>query len=179
MNPNIIEISNKAEDIAKTYNPEGYSPFPHEKVQKDKNDLEIFFVNLDDNNVSGVILFKEDKFSILINKLEPRTRQHFTIAHELGHYFLHQEVIKSEETKAIVDGDNFLDGSQILYRMDDARRNEIETEANNFAASLIMPAELVKRAWHTVRSVDECAKIFQVSAVAMSIRLERLGLRNN
>lgn len=179
MNPNIVEISNQAENIARAYNPEGFSPFPHEKIQRDKKDLNIFFANFNDNNVSGVILYKEEKFNILVNSSKPKTRQYFTIAHELGHYFLHQDIIKSEETKAIIDGDNFLDGSHVFYRLDNGRRNEIETEANNFAASLIMPTELVIKAWNTVGSVDECAKIFQVSAVAMSIRLERLGLINN
>jgi len=42
-----------------------------------------------------------------------------------------------------------------------------------------MPSELVIKAWNTVGSVDECAKIFQVSPVAMSKRLERLDLINN
>lgn len=175
----LADISNNAEEIARTYNPEGFSPFPLEKIQNNNKDLNIFFVNFDDENVSGVILYKEDKFHILINKLKPKTRQHFTIAHELGHYFLHKELIKAEETNAIVDGDNFLDGSQILYRMDEATRNKIETEANNFAASLIMPTDLVKKAWDAFESVDECAKVFQVSPLAMSIRLERLGLINN
>ena len=177
MNPKLIEVSNKAEEIAKKYNPEGFSPFPHENIQKNKENLDIFLTNFEDDKVSGVILYKEEKFSILINKSKAKTRQHFTIAHELGHYFLHSDIIKAEEI--IIDGDNFLDGNQILYRLDNAKRNEIETEANNFAASLIMPEELVKKAWKTIESVEECAKIFQVSILAMSIRLDRLGLLNN
>jgi len=177
MNPKLMEISNKAEEIARIYNREGFSPFPYENIQKDRKDLNIFLTNFEDEEISGVILYKEEKFNILINKSKPKTRQHFTIAHELGHYFLHPDIIKSEEV--IVDGDNFLDGSQILYRLDVAERNIIETEANNFAASLIMPEELVKKAWNTVRNADECAKIFQVSVLAMSIRLERLDLLNN
>ena len=177
MNPKLIEASNKAEEIVKIYNPEGFSPFPYENIQKDKEDLNIFLTNFENDEVSGVILYKEEKFNILINKSKAKTRQHFTIAHELGHYFLHSDIIKSEEI--IVDGDNFLDGNQILYRLDKTKRNEIETEANNFAASLIMPEELVRKAWSTVGGVEECAKIFQVSILAMSIRLDRLGLLSN
>jgi len=177
MNPKLIEASNKAEEIVKIYNPEGFSPFPYENIQKDKEDLDIFLTDFENDKVSGVILYKEEKFNILINKSKAKTRQHFTIAHELGHYFLHSDIIKSEEI--IVDGDNFLDGNQILYRLDEVKRNEIETEANNFAASLIMPEKLVRKAWNTVENAEECAKIFQVSALAMIIRLNRLGLLNN
>lgn len=177
--PKIVEASNKAEEVARTYNPEGFFPFPYENIQKDKKNLNIFFAEIDDNEVSGVILYNEEKgkFNVLINKNKPSTRQHFTVAHELGHYFLHSDIIKSE--KIIVDKDNYLDGSQMLYRLDGAKRSRIETEANNFAASLIMPEMSVRRAWDVVESVEECAEIFKVSVVAMSIRLERLKLLNN
>lgn len=177
--PKIVEASNRAEEIARIYNPEGFFPFPYENIQKDKRNLNIFFAEVDDNEVSGVILYnkEKDEFNILVNKKKPPTRQHFTVAHELGHYFLHADIIKSE--KIIVDKDNYLDGGQMLYRLDGAERSKIETEANNFAASLIMPEMSVRRAWDAVESVEECAKIFKVSVVAMSIRLERLRLLNN
>ena len=76
----------------------------------------------------------------------------------------------------MVDGDNYLETSSTLYRLDDAQRTQVEKEANNFAASLIMPEALVRRAWDTVKDIEECAKIFNVSVSAMSIRLTRLGL---
>lgn len=177
----LLEASSKGEEMAKKYNPEGLVPFPYENIQKDKGDLDIFLTDFNDKEeVSGAILYDKNtkKFSILINKTKPKTRQHFTVAHELGHYFLHSDIIKSEE--AIIDGDNFLDGSldesKILYRLDKAQQDRIETEANNFAASLIMPEELVRKVRNKVGNMEECAKIFQVSALAMNIRLERLKL---
>lgn len=171
----ITEICNKAEEIAQKYNPEGLSPFPYEKIQEDHTDLSIFITKLPPG-ISGAISFAKDfeKFSIIINDEKPQTRQNFTIAHELGHYFLHQDIIKSEAV--LVDGDGFLDGSNVLYRLDNAAQNILETEANNFAASLIMPTKLVLRAWNTIKSIEELAKLFNVSTIAMSIRLERLGL---
>jgi Zn-dependent peptidase ImmA (M78 family) len=39
-----------------------------------------------------------------------------------------------------------------------------------------MPKDLVISAWSTLKNIEECAKIFNVSVSAMSIRLERLGL---
>ncbi len=170
------EICDLAENYARGYNPEGLSPFPYEKITSDKKDLDIYSVEIEEK-VSGAILYikEENRFRIVINKNKPQTRKNFTIAHELGHYFLHKEIIKGNEN-LLVDEDNTLDGNNILFRLDGAEASKIETEANNFAAALIMPTSLVKDAWAAIKDVEECAKIFNVSVVAMSIRLERLGL---
>src|SRR3989338_9946631 len=174
----IKEITQQAEDLAQKYNPEGYSPFPFDKVESDSKDLKVLFSDKMDSNISGTILYDKDSkdFVILINKLKPDTRVHFTVAHEMGHYFLHKETIIKNES--VIDGDTYLDSSQnILYRSDlIENRGRLETEANNFAASLIMPEHLVRKVWNKLEDVEECANIFKVSVSAMSIRLERLRL---
>ncbi|HEX3568220.1 MAG TPA: ImmA/IrrE family metallo-endopeptidase [Candidatus Saccharimonadales bacterium] len=163
-----------AEEYAEKYNPEHVAPFPYENILKAHDDLRIYYTALDDANVSGAILYKDGVFSILINNTKPQTRQHFTLGHELGHYFLHQSELKSES--GIIDGDDALDGPKILYRMDNAESQRLEKEANNFAASLLMPADLVRKAWDATGGVEECARIFQVSVVAMSVRVTKMGL---
>lgn len=171
-----LQIANLAEELAKKYNPDGLSPFPYEEIEKDKKDLHIFYSEQLSENLSGAIIFDKDDndFSVIINKNKPETRKNFTIAHELGHYFLHLEIIKEQEI--FIDGENSLDSNNILFRLDNAKSSQLEIEANNFAASLLMPADLVTKAWETLKSVEECAKIFNVSVSAMSIRLERMGL---
>lgn len=170
------EICDFAESLSRKYNPEKLSPFPYEKIAEDKNDLEIYLVEMPEK-ISGATLYIKEtcRFRILVNKNKPKTRQNFTIAHELGHYFLHKDLIHKNE-EIFVDEDNTLDGSNILFRLDEAEITKVETEANNFAASLIMPSELVREAWNAIQDVTECAKIFNVSLSAMSIRLERLRL---
>jgi len=169
------EICELAEELANKYNPDGLSPFPFEKIQNDKTDLLIFLNDKLVDTISGATVFDDEsnKFFLLINKNKPKTRQHFTTAHEVGHYFLHQEEIKKE---AFIDGDNSLDGGNILYRSDNYISTQLETDANNFAASLIMPQKLVEKAWKDINDVEKCALIFNVSVSAMAIRLERLGL---
>ena len=54
------------------------------------------------------------------------------------------------------------------------RRKEIQ--ANMFAASLLMPEDEVRSEWNRLRSVDELARIFNVSEAAMGIRIDQLGL---
>jgi Zn-dependent peptidase ImmA (M78 family) len=163
-----------AEEYAVKYNPENVAPFPYENVTDAHDDLRIYFTALDDDDVSGAILFRDDVFNILVNTNKSAARQHFTVAHELAHYFLHQETLRAE--RGIVDGEESLDGPKILYRLDGVTSQHLETEANNFAASLIMPADLVRRAWDASGSIQECARIFSVSPVAMSVRLTKLGL---
>lgn len=114
-------------------------------------------------------------FTILINETKLATRQYFTIAYELGHYFLYQEEIKKDP---FVDEDNVLDSANTLFRRDIAMFTQLETEVNNFAASLLMPADLVKKVWEKLGSVEECMQLFKVSIEAMSIRLNRLRLIN-
>lgn len=164
-----------AESLAAVYNPDTLTPFPYENITEDKGDLNVTFLDLDDTKVSGVILYDDTKkFNILINTAKHTNRQHFTLGHELGHYFLHQDILKEE--KGFVDGERTLDNSKILYRLDDDQQNKIEIEANHFAASLIMPTHLVEDAWDVLNDIEECARIFKVSAIAMSIRLTELGL---
>ena len=165
------------EELANKYNQAGTAPFPFEKILEDEPQLKILNSNvLSEKKLSGAILYeKEDSvpYTILVNSSESPKRQYFTIAHELGHYFLHKELLETDEI--IIDEASLL-GSPSLYRTDGTNSAVIEREANNFAASLIMPKDLVAKAWDELQDIEELAKIFKVSSVAMSIRLDRLGL---
>lgn len=98
-------------------------------------------------------------FAIIVNEAHSKTRQRFTIAHEIGHYVHHREYI----------GNGVTDDS--LYRS--RLRGPFESQANEFAAWLLMPWTLiVERVRAGVDSVEELAKIFDVSKSAMSIRLQ-------
>lgn len=172
---NLEQVRNLAEDYAKKFNPDGFSPFPFDHIELVRGDVKIVFTEKLSDSVSGVIGFSNEQgaFVILVNSKKSRTRQYFTVAHELGHYFLHQAHIRQ---KSIVDGENVLDCDGMLYRDDEGNLTQLEIEANNFAASLIMPGELVRKAWDQLHSVEECAQVFHVSIAAMSIRLIRLKL---
>ncbi|MEI6222955.1 MAG: ImmA/IrrE family metallo-endopeptidase [bacterium] len=175
------KIKKIAEEKSRQYNPEGLSPYPFQNVPKDLDDLEIMLTDELPDHISGIIFLDDEelddvkvvKFAILINSVKPLTRQNFTIAHELGHYFLHQDEIKK---KLIVDNDSVFEADRMLFRNDDAESTRLEIEANSFAASFLMPSDLVKKAWEELRSVEECSQLFNVSVQAMSIRLSRLGL---
>lgn len=98
--------------------------------------------------------------TIEYNATEPRTRQRFTIAHELGHFALgHRDAPR--------DSGNF-----------QASGDFKEVSANRFAAELLMPSELVTHYYRNglVNSIDDLAMTFGVSRDAMGYRLINLGL---
>lgn len=116
--------------------------------------------------VSGSIDVGSGKPVIKYNSSEAAVRQRFTIAHEIGHFAL-----------------GHLSGSQKLYRDDASNfssgtKSAVETEANSFAAKLLMPGNVVRFAVSekNITSVEKLAEIFGVSQVAMKYRLINLGL---
>ena len=179
-NEKLKEAAERGEEIAKIFNPETNIPFPFEEIVKRNDDLELLFGDLNDidipninhnNDLSGLILYnaEEKKFIIIIEKNKQENRKNFTIAHELGHYFLHKNLLKKKSL--VVDGD------ATLYRLDNGLSNIEESQANYFAASLLMPKERVKKAWDSFdKDIEKCAKLFSVSLAAMSIRVDILGL---
>ena len=174
MNEKIIEAGKKGEEIAKRYNLETRIPFPFEEIIEKNSDLDIFLADLSNINgeerISGLILFKKEEggFEILIEKSKPKNRQYFTIAHELGHYFLHKKQLEKEVL--------VIEGEPTLYRIDNGLTNIEEAQANFFAGSLLMPEERVKKVWKKIKDVEECANFFDVSVSAMGVRLEVLEL---
>jgi Zn-dependent peptidase ImmA (M78 family) len=116
--------------------------------------------------ISGLIRPAEDTdsgYEILVNKFEMPERQRFTVAHEIGHYLLHRDQIGA----GIVDS--------VMYRSSLSSKKEVE--ANQLAATIIMPAEAVKRelgklgGTDEIGVVEELAEQFRVSVPAMKIRL--------
>jgi hypothetical protein len=91
-------------------------------------------------------------------------RINFTIAHEFGHYLLHR----------LRFPDGLECGQQDMMRWDSEYR-QIEAQANDFAASLLMPLDDFRRqidgrAKPTLDDIGGCAERYGVSLVAASLR---------
>lgn len=108
---------------------------------------------------------------ILVNAEHAEVRKRFTVAHELGHLLLHGY--------ATAHADRF-------FKLRDARSSEgsaiDEIQANQFAAELLMPRQLLLEATHEQvldhvddegfdQLVTDLAERFNVSKQAMAIRL--------
>jgi len=102
------------------------------------------------------------RLEIYVNANEPLVRQRFTLLHEFKH------VLDFEDADLL--------HSQLGSGNEKRRAVQIERLANEFAAHVLMPTMLVKRAWFAVQDIDGVAALFNVSPEAMATRLGKLGL---
>lgn len=111
---------------------------------------------------SGISRWEEGAWRIRLNAYEPPVRRRFTLAHEYKHILdAPLEAVAYERLRSVGD-----------------HHPRIEQVCDYFAASLLMPKKLVKRAWFSgLHDPVELAELFDVSPQAMNIRLRTLGLK--
>jgi len=131
---------------------------------------------------------------------EKEGRYRFTLAHEIGHWELHRQSVPTAAQRTLFDTDPL---GTILCRA--SQYDQREWQANQYAAYLLMPASLIRMAWEnctgsvapamvpeaqlstrrwglgeesapTLPVVRDMARVFHVSAQAMQIRLQGMGL---
>ena len=129
------------------------------------------------SEISGLLVTRDGSASIAVRRSDHPNRRRFTVAHEIGHFVLRHHLQRGE----LVHADPH---EQVIYRSPRASEglDPIEVQANQFAASLLMPAKLVRaRAAQLSAPLSEndvraLATEFRVSEQAMTIRLSALGL---
>jgi len=139
--------------------------------------------SLESRNIIGEIYFKDKTPIVKINPIQnsyaPRRR--FTLAHELGHYCLHSATSKM----------GFTDSKKTMSRTE-SYWDIPESEANNFAAQLLMPKSLILSEGQKIIGIlksqtgkdtisasyfiEAMADKFEVSSKAMEYRLKNLGI---
>lgn len=133
-----------------------------------------------DDKISGLIYKEDDKYFILVNALHAPTRKAFTIAHELGHYYLHKnkldmdaEIVSSIKSKDI----NLIPAIPRTSQLPDMNKDyySMEIEANKFAADILMPQQEFLAKCDELNSIEDVAKYFGVSVSAASVRANQLG----
>ena len=133
---------------------------------------------------SGMMLTTDNKTFIGINSTESEERKRFTIAHELGHFFLENAAEKAfvDNSKTIESGIKF----EVAFRKKGRSKGEFEEmKANAFAASLLMPANWLINDLKKIKetrtlsdmSINKLADKYQVSEVAMRYRV--MNVLNN
>lgn len=122
----------------------------------------------------GFAMIKDSEKIIFSNSSEILSREIFTVAHEIGHHKLHL----SEQGRTLIKDYDFND------------RNELEVEANYFAACLLMPKEMVDKfirlelkdkdiaSWNGL-DIARIQTAFNVSYDMTLIRLKTLNILND
>ena len=118
----------------------------------------------------GAVEKDGDGFRIIVSPFQDERRERFTIAHELGHLFLHMGYMINEELWEKQE-------NNIYHRIGNSEK---EYQANEFAAAFLMPASDYLAFLESIKVNDivDTAKIadyFNVSVEAASNRGKFLG----
>ncbi len=122
---------------------------------------EVCYKPLDDADfeAGSIVVECHGKFTISLPTYTGAARDRFTLAHELGHYFLHFPLCCAPMAARRYGSDR------------------VEWEANWFAAGLLMPSSQFRAAWVTYGGdVEKIAALFGVSTRAATFRAKGLGL---
>lgn len=120
-------------------------------------------------DVSAILLKERGQAVIAVNDEHQKNRQRFSIAHELGHLILHSN------NEHLTVEKQFFTRAASVHNLD-------EMEANEFAASLLMPGYLIQKdfAKYANKNEDDIVKElsahYEVSSTAMTIRLMNLNI---
>lgn len=129
---------------------------------------------VEDNPGTLLVRGKRD-FTIILPTITSHLRDNFTLAHELGHYFLHYLYPIAKGTKV----------DKLIAQRSGSDR--VEWEANQFAASLLMPADELRYQYNKwIKSNTRDAALFKISsffgvsvaALDVRVRLLRLDSEN-
>ena len=164
--PRFAEAANEANRLLQKH---GYvsPPVDPEQIAEDEGIRVVYaeFEGSDNDDFSGFFELSEN--TIYVNDDIATNRITFTIAHELAHYFLHQEYIRSNDYVPM------------------PRRNEYkgkkpveEVEADTFAANLLVPLSMLKR-YSPLATIPELARTFSVSEEVVRNRLDLLRRHPN
>lgn len=117
-------------------------------------------------NISGEIKEQDGEVIIRVNRHDAQTRQRYTLAHEIAHFFLHRHLLSTGIT------------DDVLYRS--SQSDEIEAQANRLAADILMPIDIVKDLMHQHEKLkgenfyQAIADDLNVSVTALKIRLSKI-----
>lgn len=121
------------------------------------------------------------RWAIVVNQENAEVRQRFTIAHELGHLLLHRYTTPHADA-----------GYKVRFRDQKSSAGSVreEIEANQFAAELLMPEDLILSHLETIgfdytspevettatmRKLFRIANKYEVSTQALSFRIANLA----
>ncbi|WP_231424675.1 ImmA/IrrE family metallo-endopeptidase [Pedobacter sp. Leaf250] len=176
----IDEIENKASLFLIEFNI--HEPFvPIEQIVKGNN-INLMPYDFDDE-ISGVLVIKDNIATIGYNKANSKERIRFTIAHEFAHHTLHWKPQAKSNQEVFVDKDLFMKFRNTLneYNQEEVR---IEQQANAFAAAILMPKHFIEKELNKVEYqklketniIQKLASKFKVSEPAMTYRLANLQM---
>jgi len=156
-----------------------------EKIKEQNIELNELCYDLHDE-VLGEIKKENGKYKINIQGYDFNYRRRFTMAHELGHYKLHKDLLDDE---GLDDGLSY----ETMYRKNAKISSMEEMQANKYAIEMLVPKELIISIVKELNKIKEIPRIidengeannlnlieylsnrFEVSKIALGFRLNQL-----
>lgn len=145
---------------------------PLERIVEDEN-LDVFYDNYESNTFDGMTIFDKGHFYIHLNldngNRADKERGRFTLAHELGHYFI--------DTHRIGLKNGLLEPHP--SHTNKAHFFSIEREADYFASCLLMPEERFRKDIGNkkfgIEVIDFLRTEYKVSRTACALRFADIG----
>ena len=123
--------------------------------------LEVKLVETWPENVSGLLL-RESRL-LGLNARHSHTRRRFSLAHELGHWFLRHDFPWHDQQISLDEPPDAANDEQ----------KSIEGEADEFGGEILAPRDMLKMALKGTRDPQVLANQFAISQEAMWVRLLR------
>lgn len=143
----------------------GFTAFPinPRKIAEDRN-IEVQAKPPEAKGISGALIFANDQVTLIYStEYDNRGFETFSIAHELGHFFLPghpDEIMKA--------------GGTHISRANFTENTSIELEADHFASGLLLPSTLTRKFLHNhqigLDGIVDLAERAETSLTAAAIR---------
>lgn len=128
-----------------------------------------------DAALAGTITRPHDRWVIGVNAAHTLTRRRFTIAHAIGHYVMHRDLLALREgVPGVADARNYQQPAIDILRNPHILPHH-ETEANRIAATLLMGTEKMRRLMAEGLDADQIAPLIGCAPAAVRIRIEGLA----
>ena len=177
------KIQKSVDSLLESYGLNPSCPMDVENIAREHLGLKLMFRDLQGMRGDGTLGMIIPEASLLFcdSSLEPHgvnkeKKEHvarFTIAHELGHFCLHKEYISHWS-------------SEFFYSLSPKDQKDMETQADMFAAMLLMPEALFREKYFDLQTTkgrlenQECKRLlseaFNVSKQATGYRMKTLRL---
>lgn len=160
-------ISKFAEQVAQRL---GYTAggSMHEIVAKLKGQISYKEeVSPDTRTPESIVIRPDGGFQIFLPLVTSAERDRFTIAHELGHLFLHFPTVRKRYPGSEMVATRWVDQSDDIQK-------RAEWEANWFAAAFVMPENEFRAT--SAHGLSHAASHFGVSLSAAQVRAQSLGI---
>jgi Zn-dependent peptidase ImmA (M78 family) len=138
-----------------------YSSFNTIKFLLNQNDIELHKKPFQVESFCGLLFIDNLGATVVVNENHVPSRQLFTIAHELGHFYLHQNLQSQFIEKGLKE--NVYSYAELI----------MERQANLFASELLIPVEVLGKMLEKRYSFYRIAKLIGVSKEALKWRIHR------